>query len=270
MIRKVGEEFRDFSLGQNAPADKAAKKEAVTFGKTISVKDASKAVGGNAVQNFFARLQLLVKNKEWVRNKSIQKRLSSHDLKDLIKLDNLFNRAYPDKSKVEDKRVIKFMDKFVSQQIGSQIKEEFFKDAGPDIVEFLDKTLVGKNSQLEAILTKNMVRLFEVGITAKDLLDKYPGTEREVLGSLILEGKAEAILKDFGLTPEFFAKLEEFSPEPEVQLGLFRAMPENDRTNLDLLINSGSKALQLLPAGQEATPAAILAAVNETIKEPAE
>lgn len=268
MIRKVGEEFRDFSLGQNAPADKAAKKEAVTFGKTISVKDASKAVGGNAIQNFFARLQLLVKNKEWMRNKNIQKRLSSHDLKDLIKLDNLFNRAYPDKSKVEDKRIIKFMDKFVSQQIGSQIKAEFFKGTEPDILEFLDNTLVGKNSQLEAILTKNMVRLFEVGITAKDLLDEYPGTEREVLGSLILENKAEAILKDFGLTPEFFAKLEEFSPEPEVQLGLFRAMPEAKRKKLDQLIDANTKALDLV-ADKKATPAAILAAVNEAIKEPA-
>lgn len=265
---KVGEEFRDFSLGQNAPADKAAKKEAVTFGKKISVKDASKAVGGNAIQNFFARLELLVKNKGWVKNKNIQMRLSSHDLKDLIKLDNLFNRAYPDKSKVEDKRVIKFMDKFVSQQIGSQIKEEFFKDAEPDILEFLDKTLVGKNSQLEAILTKNMVRLFEVGITAKDLLNKYPGTEREVLGSLILEGKADAILKDFGLTPEFFAKLEEFSPESEVQLGLFKAMPEAERKKLDQLIDAGTKAQDLV-ADKKATPAAILAAVNEAIKEPA-
>ncbi|PJD97568.1 MAG: hypothetical protein CK425_02775 [Parachlamydia sp.] len=249
MIKKVGEEFKDFSLGQNVPADVAKNKKAVTFGKKISVKDASKAVGGNAVQNFFARLQLFIKNKEWFKNKNIQKRLGTHDQTALIKLNQLFNRAYPDNSKVEDKRVLKFMNKFVRPNI--VVGDKF---AG--MLHDNDRVLV-LNLKPYDVGKGNVLRLYEVGITGKDLLEHYkvnPDTPESeaLLKKLSSDKETNEILKDFGLTPEFFAKLEKFSPEPDVQLALFRAMPPEERAALDEFIATGLTASDFLRiAGQK-------------------
>lgn len=248
MVKKVGEEFKEFILGQNVPADVAKNKKAVTFGKKISVKDASKAVGGNAVQNFFARLQLFIKNKEWFKNKNIQKRLGTHDQTALIKLNQLFNRAYPDNSKVEDKRVLKFMNKFVRPNI--VVGDKF---AG--MLHDNDRLLV-LNLKPYDVVKGNVLRLYEVGITGKDLFEHYkvnPDTPESeaLLKKLSSDKETNEILKDFGLTPEFFAKLEKFSPEPDVQLALFKAMPPEKHAALNELIASGLTATDFLRvAGQ--------------------
>jgi len=269
MIKKVGDEFKDFHLGKNIPADETKKQKAVIFGKTITVKDAKKAVGGNTIQNFFARLQLFVKNKGWLKDKNINARLSSHELKDLMRLESLFNKAYPDKSKVEDKRLLKFMDKFVSEKIASHVKEKFYEGIDPEVVSFVEKTIAGPDPEAASNLSKNIRKLYALGITGKDLLNKYAGgSERQILGNLSIEGKVDkVILREFGLTPEYFAKLEKFSPNAEVQLALFKFMPESERKNLESLIDAGGKAIDLVTTNKDtATPAKILAAVKEAIK----
>lgn len=243
MIKKVGQEFKDFSLGQNVPADVAKNKKAVTFGKKISVKDASKAVGGNAVQNFFARLQLFIKNKEWFKNKNIQKRLGTHDQSSLIKLNQLFNRAYPDNSKVEDKRVLKFMNKFVRPSIN-------IGDRFNGMLQENDSTFLS-NLKPYDVVKRNQLRLYEVGITGKDLLEHYkvnPDTPESeaLLKKLSSDKETNQILNDFELTPDFFAKLEKFSPDPDVQLALFKFKPSKERVALDEFIATGLTAKDFL------------------------
>jgi len=244
MIKKVGDEFKDFKLGQNVAADEAKKQKAVKFGKTVTVKEASKAVGGNTIQNFFARLLLLVKNKGWVKNKNIATRLSTHDQAELLKLDRLFNRAYPDNSKVQDKRVLKFMNEFVRPAIN--LGDRFTASLG-DKDHFLVVNLTPHD-----VVRNNTLRLYEVGIKGKELLEHYkiaPETpESEKLFKRLGDNNlTDEILKDFGLTPEFFGKLEKFSPDPEVQLALFKAMPPADYKCLDNMLNSGLTITDFVP-----------------------
>jgi len=172
-MNKINDKFRDFTLGVNKPA--VGDKKAVTFGKKITVQHASKAVGGNTVQNFFARLKLFIQ-KGWIKDKKIQARLETHDFATLLKLDKLFNRAYPTNDSIKDKKVLKFMNEFIRPAIANEARTTFAKDLPDDLQKYL------KNLQPQEKITKNILKLVELGINSEDLFAIYAGlTKTEVL-----------------------------------------------------------------------------------------
>lgn len=176
MVRPI-DNLKNFQITQPADSTKTAK-----TGKTpqgLTVKQASKAVGGNKITNLFKRLQLYFgvgQKKDWYNEQTIVHKL--YDLPDaqFDELKTLFDEAGKD---ITDKKVQKFQKTVFSYVLRVRTVEKFtsnFSDSYQRAVlrgAIYDKIL--DSSELSDKFYGRIVALMQAGINCSEFLQLTSG-----------------------------------------------------------------------------------------------
>ncbi|MBS4168547.1 hypothetical protein [Parachlamydia sp. AcF125] len=159
-------EFKEFSIGQSSHYRTIDVKK--NTGEKVSIEQAVKAVGGNAIQNFINRFILFFKNHEWYTASRIKDKLKTHDYETLMHINELFRKAYPDDTQVDDPRILNFMNHFVHPRLVKQGNKEFASTLSGNSRLFLKEL-----KKEHPAVVQNLAKLVKANISPADLFNKF-------------------------------------------------------------------------------------------------
>ncbi|WP_059358769.1 hypothetical protein [Parachlamydia acanthamoebae] len=225
------EQFNHFPLGVPGYMD-ISKSPTKKIEKTISLEKAISAVYGNALTKLIARLKLVLK-REWFNEKNIANRVSSHNFEDLKNLTSLFNKAYPDSSKI-NKKVSHFMDHFVTPAFDLKARQKFIEGL----------TDSNQKCQVEDLLNIDYIsKCLEKNIKAIDLVNMDVDLFHRLIDAKN-EQDFNEVIKNF-LGQPFLDDIQYFTTDLDLQDALFIRMPTESRQLIRDLTDNGITVEQI-------------------------